>query len=174
MFFFSLIDSIRTKEFEIRWPIDSQIRLSARTRTSIEMLIDEEEFQSEFILPIRFSGQIKATIVHRQSTEIILKTFRIDFVQLVRDALKSRENSIQFEINDDRSTSFVRYEIRGKCSFRYGIKENIYLQQQSFDSSSSSISCDDLRFSPSAPTDYCRLTSLNIHPNSWPMSQAKL
>lgn len=120
-------------------------------------MIDEEEFQSDFLISIRLNGKINASIVKRRSTENVLKNFRFDFVEIVRQAMKIHRNeNFPLEIHDERSMSFVRFDLQGKCSFRYGIKENIFLQQESIDSSPSA----------SAPTDYCRLTLLNFAANS--------
>lgn len=122
----------------MRWSVNSQINVPPRTCIHAELNIDEEEFHGDFSVHIRFYGRITATIATRQSSNIYLKFFDGDIVEIIRETMKNyprRWNGLDII---EENPSVVQFTMRGKCSFRYGIKQHIVLNQKSLNQFSSS------------------------------------
>ena len=122
----------------MRWNVNSQINVPPRTRIYAELNIDEEEFNGDFSVYIRFYGRITATIAARQSPNAYLKYFDGDIVQIIRETVENyprRWNGLEII---EENPPVVQFTMRGKCSFRYGIKQHVVLNQESLNQFSSS------------------------------------
>lgn len=119
-----------TKEHEKVWNVNSEIHVPYQTRINAELNIDEEEFHSRFSLCIKFSGYITANIVTRQSPSVHLKSIHGDIVRIMTQAMKINPQLNSFQIVRGKSPS-VYFTAYGKCVFRYGVKQNIVLNQES-------------------------------------------
>jgi hypothetical protein len=115
----------------MRWSVNSLINVPPRTRIHAELNIDEEEFNGDFSVYIRFYGRITATIAARQSPNTYLKFFDGDIVQIIRETMENYPRRWSgLEIIED-NPPVVQFTMRGKCSFRYGIKQHVVLNQES-------------------------------------------
>ncbi|CAF2311958.1 unnamed protein product [Rotaria sp. Silwood2] len=137
-----------TKEYEKFWNVNSQIRVPSLTRIIAELNIDEEEFHSHFSLSIQFSGRITATISARQSPNTYLKIIHGDIVQIICHAMKNNSRLNMFKLIQGNSPS-ICFIIYGKCLFRYGVKQNIVLNQELLEKPS--VSYPNM---PSAPLEF--------------------
>lgn len=133
------------KDYEMRWSVNSQIRVAPRTCTKAELVIDEEEFHGDFSLPIQFYGRITATVSARQSPNVYLKFMDGDIVQIIRDVLETNRRLTGLEIQQQENLSIVQFTMRGKCAFRYGIQQHVVLNQESIDSTLSSFLISNYR-----------------------------
>ncbi|CAF1207302.1 unnamed protein product [Adineta ricciae] len=147
------------KEFELPWNVDSQLRIAPRTRLIAKLNVDEEEYSSHFSASIRFSGRIMASIATRQSPSICLKFIVGDIVEIISKARKTNGRLSSMEILNEILPS-VGFTIHGRCLFRCGMRQHIVLNQELLELSSSSSS--DCGLTPSAPSEYCHLTSSYI------------
>ncbi|UJR20778.1 hypothetical protein I4U23_023891 [Adineta vaga] len=144
------------KEDDIPWNVNSQLRVPSRTRLLANLNVDEEEFSSSFSTSIRISGRIIASIATHQSPNICLKFIVGDIVDIISKVRKTHHRLNHFEIINENLPS-IAFTIHGKCSFRHGVKQYIVLSQESLELSSTS--CSDFGNTPSAPSEYCHLTS---------------
>ena len=137
------------------WSVNSQIRVAPYTRTYAELNIDEEEYNGDFSVSIRFCGRITATIATRQSPNTYLKFIEGDIVQIIREIMGNNHRLNDLEIVND-NPPVVQYTMRGTCAFRYGVQQHILLNQEPLDQPSSSFL---------APSNYrpllTRIPSLN-------------
>jgi hypothetical protein len=124
----------RTKEYQMHWRVNTNIRVAPRTTTHAELILDEEEFHGDFSLRVRFSGSVSATIAMHQSPNTYLQFMKGDIVQIFRETLLDEDRWKGFDIIDDPHPS-VQFTMRGTCSFRYGIAQHVVLHQEPLDSS---------------------------------------
>ncbi|CAF1551394.1 unnamed protein product [Rotaria sordida] len=127
-----------TKEYNVRWNVNTNVHVAPYTRTYAELNIDEEEFHGDFTVSIRFFGRITATIATRQSPNTYLKFIDGDIVQIIREAMENDNSLNNFEIFEE-NPPVVQFKMYGKCSFRYGIQQHVILNQELLESSSSFI-----------------------------------
>jgi hypothetical protein len=121
----------------MRWNVNSQIRVAPRTRTYAELDIDEEEWNGDFSVFIRFFGRITATVASRQSPNTYLKFIDGDIIQIIREIMENNHRLNGLEIVEE-NPPVAQFTMRGKCSFRYGIEQHVILNQEPLDPSSSS------------------------------------
>lgn len=122
----------------MQWNVNSQISVPPRSSLYAELNIDEEEYEKDFFVSIRFSGRISGTIALRQSPDNYLKLVSGDIVQIIREMLESQPRRCTgLEILEEKQP-VVQYILRGKCSFRYGVEQHVLLKQLPFDSPISS------------------------------------
>ncbi|UJR28814.1 hypothetical protein I4U23_010038 [Adineta vaga] len=155
------------KEYNMRWSVNSQILVAPRTSTYAELNIDEEEFNGDFSFFIQFFGRITATVSTHESPNNYLKFIEGDIVEIIREILENDHRLNGLEIVSDHPSA-VRYTMRGKCLFRYGIQQHVVLNQQSLDSSSSSSSLPtEKKVSSSSTIDHrsLRSQSSSVHNN---------
>ncbi|CAF3427968.1 unnamed protein product [Rotaria sp. Silwood1] len=138
-----------TIEYEKFWDVNSQIRVPSLTRIIAELNIDEEEFRSRFSVSIQFSGHITATISTRQAPNTYLKFIRGDIVKVIYQAMKNNPRLNVFKLIQGNSPS-ICFIIYGKCLFRYGVKQNIVVNQELLEKPS--VSYPNM---PSAPLEFC-------------------
>lgn len=151
---------ISTKEYDMRWSVNSQIRVAPHTCMYAELNIDEEEFNGDFSVPIRFFGRITATISTRQSPDTYLKFMDGDIVQIIRETMENNRRLNGLEILEE-NPPVAQFTMRGKCSFRYGIQQHIVLKQESLNPSLSSFITPNYR--PLRP--HLTSSNSNIHLN---------
>lgn len=123
---------ISTKEYDMRWSVNSQIRVAPHTCMHAELNIDEAEFNGDFSVCIRFFGRITVTIATRQEPDTYLKFMEGDIVQIIREHMENNRRSNGLEILEE-NPPIARFTMRGKCSFRYGIQQHVKLNQESLD-----------------------------------------
>ena len=116
------------------WNINTYVLVPPHTRTYAELTVDEDEFHGDFSVCIRFYGRIAASVTTRQCPNTYLRFFNGDIVEIIRQAMKNDSQLNNFEILEV-NPSVVQFTMRGKCLFRYGIKQHIILNQELFSES---------------------------------------
>ena len=124
------------------WNVNTHVRVPPHTRTHAELTIDEDVFHGYFSVCIRFYGRIVASVAARQCPNTYLRFFDGDIVQIIRQAMENDSSLKDLEILE-ANPSVVQFIMRGKCSFRYGIKQHVILNQESLESSISSFITDN-------------------------------
>ena len=89
------------------------------------MIVDEEEYRSDFLIPIEFFGRISVTFAKRQIPDVPLKFLDGDIVEIVRET--NFQSFKDVEILDE---SRIRWILRGHCEFRYGIAHHVVLNHE--------------------------------------------
>jgi len=123
---------ISVKEYDMRWSVNSQIRVAPHTCMHAELSIDEEEFNGDFSVYIRFFGRITVTIATRQSPDTYLKFMDGDIVQIIRENMENNRRLNGLDILEE-NPPVAQFTMRGKCSFRYGMQQHVKLNQESLD-----------------------------------------
>lgn len=129
---FTLICSIRIKEHILHWTVNSPVEVAPWTRAHAQLVIDEQEYRSDFSIPVEFSGRVAVTFATRQSPDIPIKFLDGDIVQIVREAFDNNYPLKNVEILDGDEPR-VHYTLRGHCFFRFGIAHHVLLSRESID-----------------------------------------
>ncbi|CAF0826277.1 unnamed protein product, partial [Didymodactylos carnosus] len=107
----------KTNEQEMLWCVDNVVKVPPRTKAFAELYINEEQYNGDFSVEVRFSGRITATISTRTNPNNYIKYMEGDIVNIVRDYIQGQNSNRGFEIVDNWQ---VKYIMRGKVQFRYG------------------------------------------------------
>jgi len=121
-----------TKEQEMKWGCDSNIKVPPHTTTIAELVITEQEFNRNFTVDVFITGKISMTVTLKKDGSFI-KQFRTNVYEVFMTAFEnnwlSKCQSI-FELCDRNGTKGVRATLKGKCKINLGISQNVTLQQQ--------------------------------------------
>ena len=109
-----------TIEKELVWAVDSNIKLPPQTRTKANLIINQQEFQGKFKITSRFWGRVIVCFNNRKDNNNFVRVVEGE----VREIFRGKEG---FTVKG----RVVSYVSEGKCHFRYGVDQNIHLQQQS-------------------------------------------
>ncbi len=123
-----------TKEQEMKWGVDSIIKVPPRTCTIAELVITEHEFERNFSVDVRIKGKISVVVTNKRENNAFIKKMGADIVEIIRLAIESKwlpKNSTLFEIVEVKNTKYAKASIKGKCQFRFGVSQHVTLQQQS-------------------------------------------
>ncbi|CAF0715941.1 unnamed protein product [Adineta steineri] len=119
------------KEYNMRWNVNSQIRVAPHTCTYAELNIDEEEFHGDFSVFIEFSGRITATIATRQTPDNYIRFIDGNIIEIIRETMENNHHQLHDIEIIENDPPIVRFHMRGKCSFRYGVQQHVVLKQES-------------------------------------------
>lgn len=109
-----------TKEEEMTWSADTVVKVPAHTNTTMELVVDEKEYDGRFEARVAFYGKV-VIILHKgecELTRIVAKKFN--------DILKPSQGFIY-----DHDLKRVFYKIEGTWLYRKGIQQSIKLSEVS-------------------------------------------
>lgn len=109
-----------TIEKELIWSVDSTIKLPPQTKTLANLVIKQQEFDGKFKVKTKFWGRAIVCFHNRKDNNNFMRTVEGD----VREIFRSKEG---FTV----SGRVVSYVSEGKCHFRFGVEQQVSLQQLS-------------------------------------------
>ncbi len=127
-----------TKEEEVKWGVDSRIRVGPESSTLASVNIKESEFEKEFSCKTTTSGilVVDYTSKPRARERVHEKEF-IGFADLIHFLKKFKllpSESPDFfcvEERDKPMTGRVVSVLQGKCNFRLGVEQHVHLKEVS-------------------------------------------
>jgi len=109
-------------EEELVWGVDSQIKVKPHHKTTAELVVNEDQYESKFKVKSFFSGKIHVTILNLRDNNSFVKSVSGDIVNIM--------NGEQgFNIENDQ----VTFVSKGTCNFRYGVEQNIQLNEEALE-----------------------------------------
>lgn len=108
-----------SKEEEMTWSADTSVKVPPRTNTTMELVVDEKEYDGSFEAKVSLSGKV-VIIIYKgdcELTRIVAKKFN--------DILKKNYG---FEYDHDAKRVF--YKLEGSCLCRKGIQQSIKLSER--------------------------------------------
>jgi hypothetical protein len=124
----------QTKEEEVRWGVDSMIRVRPNTRTQAALVINELELERDFSIEIRLNGRLTVNLNSKRENNLFVKSFSGDIVDIISRALERHwlpANASIFDIVDtNNAQKYARTIVRGRCKFRLGVEQHVTLNEQ--------------------------------------------
>ena len=109
--------------------VDPLVLFSSLASLLSRLCITEEEYCADFSLEVRFSGRISALISTRNATSVYSKYIEGDIGSIVAEALRAGSiPAAQFDVHE--ASQAVRTVLTGKCAFRYGIEQDVHVEQE--------------------------------------------
>jgi hypothetical protein len=113
-----------TKEEELSWAIDSQIRVPPKHQTVAELVISEEQYAAQFTINTTFRGTVHVVFTNLNDNNSFVKSVDGDIVEIFRNKIsKGRLRTFKIDGN------CVRTQFKGLCKFRYGIEQHVKLTE---------------------------------------------
>ena len=114
----------QTTEKSITWSVNSKISVPERSRAIARMEVKEKEYTGNFKLTVRVRGTVIVNINNLKDNNSFIHGCEGDISQILEDA-KRGGYSI-----DGRTAVF---EVAGKTHFRFGVEQQVNLDQESLD-----------------------------------------
>ena len=114
-------------EESLSWGVDSQIKVPARTRTSAELVVKEDEYGGPFTIRTEIAGKMLVSVTNGRDNNSFLKSIEGDISEIIKP---ETENGFKGFTRENKVISFVT---KGSCHFRYGIEQNVTVSQQSLE-----------------------------------------
>lgn len=107
-----------TIEKELVWSVDSTIKLPPQSKTFANLVINQQEFDGKFKVKSKFWGRVIVCFHNRKDNNNFMRCVEGE----VKEIFRSKEG---FTVTG----RVVSYISEGKCHFRFGVDQQVRLQQ---------------------------------------------
>ena len=104
--------------------MDSQIKVPPQHKTTAELVITEDAFQSNFKLTSKVSGKVIVTVTNLNDNNAFVKVMENQIGAIVTQVL---QNVLTSDIVVQKNV--VTFTTEGKCTFRYAVEQHIKLHE---------------------------------------------
>lgn len=123
----------QTIEEELCWGVDNQLEVDGRTRAEAKLIIIEEEYNGRFTVQTKIKGRVRVVFTNIKDNNSFIKAIEGDMNEIVRQARD--ENRIKGNtVIADGATRSVLCTTKGACKFKFGLKQNVEVDQFPLDS----------------------------------------
>jgi len=112
-------------EQSITWAVDSIIKVLSGHRTTANLVITEQEFDGSFSVRSEFSGKVLVLVTNTRDNNSLVMPIAGDLDQIIKWAAEEKELK-GFQVDK----GIVSFETNGSCSFRFGIQQNVEINQE--------------------------------------------
>ena len=115
-------------EEELTWEVDNQLQVEGRHRAEAKLVILEEEYAGGFEILTKIKGRVRAVFTNIKDNNSFVKAVEGDIDEIVRQARdqgRIKGNTMTVE----GSTRTVLCRTKGSCKFKYGMKQNVEVDQ---------------------------------------------
>ena len=121
-----------TIEEELSWGVDSEITVAGRHRAEAKLTIEEEEYKGSFKMVTKIKGKVRAIFSDIKDNNSFLKAVESDIDEIVKRARQEKrlEGST---VTVDGATRTVVCTSTGSCKFKYGLKQDVEVDQKPID-----------------------------------------
>lgn len=118
----------QTVEEELVWGVDSQVHVKGKHRAEAKLIIKEEEYKGEFCVETLVKGRVRVVFTNLKDNNSFIRAREGDIVEIVREAFDGKRMQGD-AISVEGSSRSVVLRTRGKCLFRYGLQQNVEVDQ---------------------------------------------
>ena len=113
---------------ELTWGVDSLVKVPAKTITTAELVISEQQNASSFTVKTRVSGKILVHITHLSDNNSFVKSIDGELVEIwKRQAGNSDSSTVVVEKH------CLSYITKGQCHFRFGVEQHVNISEKAID-----------------------------------------
>ena len=94
-------------------------------RAEAKLVIVEEEYRGTFSMETRVTGRVRAVFTNLKDNNSFLKAVEGGIVQVVQSCVNGSGGAVSI----DRDTDTVVFQTRGKCTFCYGLRQDVEVDQ---------------------------------------------
>lgn len=124
-----------TKEEEVTWGVDSQIKVRPHSKCNAELILNELEMVRNFKVEMLLKGRLTVVLTTKKD-ETFVKSFSGDITQILHMA----NDKLWMPMDSSSSVKFMKIngmetavmEFSGKCQFRLGVEQHVNLNEEDF------------------------------------------
>jgi len=125
-----------TFEEELTWGVDSEIAVKAGYVADASLVVDERKQVGDFTVVTRIRGPVYVTFTSPRDNNSLVKASCNYVAKIVKsyvDVESRKGRQIDFVRFPDDDVNAVVIETKGNCKFRYGVKQEISVNQKPLD-----------------------------------------
>lgn len=125
-----------TKEQEVKWSVNSLIKVKPHSKTIAELTLNEMEMDRNFTVATTLSGRLIVIITSKKDNSFI-KSFSADISQILRLAqdkhwLPSLEGSNRIRFEKVNGIEKVIIDFSGRVKFKLGVEQHVNLKEDAY------------------------------------------
>ena len=123
----------QTFEEELHWGVESQIRVKAKHVAEAQLIVNEKKQSGDFEIESQIWGMVYVNFNNIRDNNSLVKATGNDICDIVKEYIEKeqRKNGVSFPfISIDETKSRVHVITKGKCQFRFGIKQEVKVDQK--------------------------------------------
>ncbi len=122
-------NSGETLEEELTWGVESLIKVKAQHIAEAQLVVNEKKYNGDFTVITRIKGEIFVNFTNIKDNNSLVKATSHDVAEIVKEFLQMQrrigEGVEYVEVQGD--TVVIRTQ--GRCQFRFGIKQEVVVNQ---------------------------------------------
>lgn len=120
-----------TVEESMTWGVDSDVVVKSGHRAEAKMNITEEEYNGKFLMKTTVQGIVKINFINLKNNGFIrtMETNIYDVIDWAKENRMLPEGDSADAVVLDSSNNAVVLTTRGKCQFKYGLKQDVVVDQ---------------------------------------------
>jgi hypothetical protein len=123
-----------TKEEEVTWSVDSNVRVKPFNHTEATINLVEREFDKIFTFESRVMGHVTVTLYRRWAKRLFHHVIKEDVVDVIKVFMNEGwmpENFPGFEIKSEEGVLYAAMNVKGRLKFHLGVEQNVLLDEKS-------------------------------------------
>lgn len=125
-----------TKEQEVKWAVNSLIKVKPHSKTVAELTINELEMDRNFTVTTSLSGRLVVIITSKKDNTFI-KSFSGDISQILRLAqdkhwMPPADGSSRIRFEKVNGVEKVTIDFSGRVKFKLGVEQHVNLKENTF------------------------------------------
>lgn len=126
----------QTFEEEITWGVESQIKVKAKNVAEASLVVNEKKFSGDYVIKTKVWGHIFVSFTNLRENNSQFKATGHDIFAIIKSFLateRRKGNPYNFvELDEDQSVAIIA--TKGTCRFRFGIKQEVKVDQKPLNS----------------------------------------
>lgn len=120
----------QTVEEELTWGVDSQVKVAPGHIAEAKLVILEEEYDGAFDVTSRISGVVRIVMRNAKNNNSFMRATEGPVYRVVEEAIAKGLYKPSDAVFVDRERKIIVVTTKGKCKFRYGLKQTVEVDQK--------------------------------------------
>lgn len=121
----------QTFEEEMTWGVESLIRVKGKHVAEASLVVQEKKFSGDYVIKTQVWGHVFVSFTNLRENNAQFKATGHDISEIIKSYLASegRKGKTYDYVDIDEAQSMVTIATKGKCRFRFGIKQEVKVYQ---------------------------------------------
>lgn len=121
----------QTTEEELTWGVDSEVEVEPRHRAEAKLIILEEEYKGLFELKTTIRGRVRISFYNLKDNNSFIRAIEGQIDQIITEMMAKTRSLPADVVCVDKVDKTVVCTTRGRCQFKYGLKQDVEIDQVS-------------------------------------------
>ena len=124
----------QTFEEELSWGVESQIRVKEEHIAEAQLVVCEKKQKGGFTMDTTITGTVIVSFTNIRDNNSLFKLTSHDIVKILEEHVKQERRKGREMAFVDIADGSVKVTTRGNCTFRYGVRQEVRVDQKPLNS----------------------------------------